>query len=37
MADACRLWDRSHSISGREIEGDTSTKSLVGIMSTMDL
>ena len=37
MADVCRLRNRNHGISDREIEGDTSTKSLVGIMSTMDL
>ena len=36
FAAACRLLDRSQSISDSEMEGDTLTKHLVGVMTTMD-
>ena len=37
MAAACRWWDTSHSISGREVEVETLVESLACIMSTMGL
>ena len=37
MAGTCQLWNRRHIIRGCEIDGDTSTKSSVCIMSTVDL